>query len=81
MIKKENFNKSVMAIHDLIIHIKIMTVNNVLHGEMYNFIDDVEYLPQLITSEEDQTNLFEEELRKICEKYSLMAIFNKYSGK
>ncbi len=81
MIKKENFNKSVTAIHDLIIQIKIMTVNNIEHREMYNFIDDVEYLPQLITSEEEQTDLFENELRKICEKYNLMPIFNKYNGK
>lgn len=55
-------------------------MSNVQHGEMYNFIDDVEYLPQLITSEEEQTNLFEEELRKICEKYNLMPVFEKYSN-
>lgn len=81
MIKNENLNRSVIAVHDLIIHVKIMTVNNIPHGEMYSFIDDIEYLPQLITNEEEQSNLFEEELRKICEKYNLMPIFKKYSEK
>ncbi|BEV03459.1 hypothetical protein [Chryseobacterium gambrini] len=56
-----------------------MSVNKVLHKEMYDFIDEIEYLPQLIVSEEDQTELFDNELISICEKYNLTNILNKYN--
>jgi len=78
MIRQENHTKSIEAIHDLIIQIKLMTVFNKSHLEMYHFIDDVEYLPQLMMTDEDQTALFEEELEKICKKYNLITIFEKY---
>jgi len=45
---------------------------------MYNFIDAIEYLPQLMMGEEDKTALFEEELEKICLKYNLIAVLEKY---
>jgi hypothetical protein len=80
MIRQENHNSSIEAIHSLIIQIKLMTVNNKPHLEMYHFIDDIEYLPQLIVSDEDQTALFDEQLEKICQKYNLFAIFNKYKN-
>ncbi|MBL7879674.1 MAG: hypothetical protein JNN23_07415 [Chryseobacterium gambrini] len=56
-----------------------MSVNKVPHKEMYDFIDEIEYLPQLIVSEEDQTELFDNELIRICEKYNLTNILNKYN--
>ncbi|MFY7844836.1 hypothetical protein [Chryseobacterium gambrini] len=56
-----------------------MSVNKVPHKEMYDFIDEIEYLPQLIVSEEDQTELFDNELIRICEKYNLTNILSKYN--
>lgn len=79
MVRNRSFNKLILAIHDLMIHVKIMSVNKVLHKEMYDFIDEIEYLPQLIVSEEDQTELFDNELIRICEKYNLTNILSKYN--
>lgn len=79
MVRNRSFNKLILVIHDLMIHVKIMSVNKVPHKEMYDFIDEIEYLPQLIVSEEDQTKLFDNELIRICEKYNLTNILSKYN--
>ncbi len=79
MVRNRSFNKLILVIHDLMIHVKIMSVNKVPHKEMYDFIDEIEYLPQLIVSEEDQTELFDNELIRICEKYNLTNILSKYN--
>ncbi|WP_312090936.1 hypothetical protein [Chryseobacterium sp.] len=79
MVRNKSFNKLTNVIHDLMIHVKIMTVNNAPYKEMYDFIDEIEYLPQLIVSKEDQTELFDNELIRICEKYNLPNILNKYN--
>ncbi|WP_336733131.1 hypothetical protein [Chryseobacterium sp. VD8] len=79
MVRNKNFNNLINVIHDLMIYVKIMTVNKVSHKEMYDFIDEIEYLTQLIVSEEDQTELFDNGLIRICEKYNLTNIFNKYN--
>lgn len=78
MIRPEKHTQSIEAIHDLIIQIKLMTVFKKPHLEMYHFIDEVEYLPQLMMSEEDKTALFEEELDNICLKYNLISVLEKY---
>ena len=78
MIRPEKHIQSIEAIHNLIIQVKLMTVFNKPHLEMYNFIDEVEYLPQLMMFEEDKTALFEEELEKICLKYNLISVLEKY---
>lgn len=78
MIRPEKHIQSIEAIHNLIIQLKVMTVFNKPHLEMYNFIDAIEYLPQLMMGEVDKTALFEEELEKICLKYNLISVLEKY---
>lgn len=78
MIKEEKLNKSIEVIHDLIIKTKIKAVNNESHEEIYNFLDDIEYLPQLILDEKDMTTIFKDELEKICEKYNFSSLLNKW---
>lgn len=78
MIKEEKIRKSISAIHSLLIKIKMMTVNNTSHLEMYNFIDDVEYLPQLILDQDDKTMVFEKYLEEICEKFDIPEIIKRY---
>ncbi len=55
-----------------------MTVNNSSYLEIYNLIDDLEYLPQLITDKEDRTDLFDQSLKKLCKKYNFLDVIHKY---
>lgn len=80
MIKENKLKKSVAAIHDLLIKVKLMTVQNSSHLEMYNLIDDLEYLPQLIIEQEDTTHLFEQFLKELCEKFNFPDVIKKYES-
>lgn len=80
MIKQENFIKSIEIIHRLLIHLKIMNVNNKSHTEMYNFIDELEYLLLLMLEEEDKTELFEYHLNKICKENKVLFVWEKYKN-
>lgn len=80
MIKEKKLKKSIEAMHDLLIKLKVMTVNNSPHLEMYNLIDDLEYLPQLMTDEEDRTDLFDQSLKELCRKYNFSDVIKKYEG-
>ncbi|HBV15071.1 GTP-binding protein EngB [Chryseobacterium carnipullorum] len=80
MINEEKLKKSITAIHDLLIKIKIMTVNNSSHLEMYNLIDDLEYLPLLILEQEDRTDIFNDALKDLCEKHNFLDVIKKYEN-
>lgn len=80
MINPIKEKKAIVVIHDLLIQLKIMSVNNKPHLEMYNFIDKLEYLPQLIIDDEDRTLIFDQCIEKLCEDHNLPLIIHRYKN-
>ena len=64
MITPEKNRRAIKAIHNLMIRLKINIVQELPHRELYNHIDELEYLPILLLNKEDSTQEFEEYLKK-----------------
>lgn len=64
MIPPEKNRRAIKAIHNLMIRLKINIVQELPHRELYNLIDELEYLPILLLNKEDRTQEFEEYLKK-----------------
>ena len=60
------------------IRLKINIVQELPHRELYNLIDELEYLPILLLNKEDRTQEFEEYLEKICSQFQCMRIWEQY---
>ena len=78
MIPPEKNRRAIKAIHNLMIRLKINIVQELPHRELYNLIDELEYLPILLLYKEDRTQEFEEYLEKICSQFQCMRIWEQY---
>ena len=78
MIPPEKNRRAIKAIHNLMIRLKINIVQELPHRELYNLIDELEYLPILLLNKEDRTKEFEENLKKICSQFQCMRIWEQY---
>ena len=78
MIPPEKNRRAIKAIHNLMIPLKINIVQELPHRELYNLIDELEYLPILLLNKEDRTQEFEEYLEKICSQFQCMRIWEQY---
>ena len=78
MIPPEKNRRAIKAIHNLMIRLKINIVQELPHRELYNLIDELEYLPILLLNKEDKTQEFEEYLEKICSQFQCMRIWEQY---
>ena len=81
MIPPEKNRRAIKAIHNLMIRLKINIVQELPHRELYNLIDELEYLPILLLNKEDSTREFEEYLKKICSQFQCMHIWEQYQDK
>lgn len=79
MVKNEI--KSLEALHFAIIHIKMMVSRGNTLNEIYHYVDEIEYLPQLMLANEDKTLLFEEHLEKISKNFNVINLVSKYKSK
>ena len=80
MIPPEKNRRAIKAIHNLMIRLKINIVQELPHRELYNLIDELEYLPILLLNKEDRTQEFEEYLEKICSQFQCMRIWEQYQN-
>ena len=80
MIPPEKNRRAIKAIHNLMIRLKINIVQELPHRELYNLIDELEYLPILLLNKEDRTKEFEEYLEKICSQFQCMRIWEQYQN-
>ena len=78
MIPPEKNRRAIKAIHNLMIRLKINIVQELPHKELYNLIDELEYLPILLLNKEDRTQEFEEYLKKNCSQFQCMCIWEQY---
>lgn len=78
MINPLKFTRALEAIHGLIIESRIYVGEKKSYDSIFEFIDELEYLPTLILQDKDLTNEFNDYLLFICEKYKIMRIYNKY---
>ena len=76
MIPPEKNRRAIKAIHNLMIRLKINIVQELPHKELYNLIDELEYLPILLLNKEE----FEEYLKKICSQFQCMRIWEQYQN-
>ena len=54
MIEKEKQEKASRVIHNSIIHIKMMIVKEKTPREIFDYVNEIEYLPQLLLSKENK---------------------------
>ena len=80
MITPKKNRRAIKAIHNLMIRLKINIVQELPHRELYNLIDELEYLPILLLNKEDRTQEFEEYLEKICSQFQCMRIWEQYQN-
>ena len=80
MIPPEKNRRAIKAIHNLMIRLKINIVQELPHRELYNLIDELEYLPILLLNKEDRTQEFEEYLKNIFSQLQCMLILEKYQN-
>jgi len=78
MITPKKNRRAIKAIHNLMIRLKINIVQELPHRELYNLIDELEYLPILLLNKEDRTQEFEEYLKKNCSQFQCMRIWEQY---
>ena len=78
MIPPKKNRRAIKAIHNLMIRLKINIVQELPHRELYNLIDELEYLPILLLNKEDRTQEFEEYLKKNCSQFQCMRIWEQY---
>jgi hypothetical protein len=77
---KENNNKAILAIQDLIIRARNLAYQNHSHKDLAEFLDALEYLPGLMLENMDNSDLFEKFLEDLCSRYNYPEIINKYKG-
>ena len=77
MVQREKTQKAILAIHNLIIRAR-MLVFDFSKEQMFELLDEIEYLPALILIEENETILFENYLKNVCEKYKFTDILRRY---
>ena len=76
MIPPKKNRPAIKAIHNLMIRLKINIVQELPHRELYNLIDELEYLPILLLNKEDRTQEFEEYLKKFVHNSNVCAFGN-----
>lgn len=70
--------KALKAIHSLIIETRIMVGNKEGYDQIFNLLDDLEYLPALLLEKKDNKEMFNSYLKEMCESYKLNHIYNRY---
>lgn len=70
--------KAIKAIHSLIIEVRIMVGNKEDNEQIFNILDELEYLPALLLENKDNTEVFNSYLKGICETYNLNHIYKRY---
>lgn len=78
MIIEKKHRAEIDAIRDLIIHGRWLTFEGISKDLMIDFLDKVEYLPELVLNEKSTTQSFEEYLQMICENFDCMEILVRY---
>jgi len=81
MVDDKKLGDAILAIHDLIIRARIMAFEKVSNEVMFDFLDELEYLPALILeNKRENTKRFEEYLEFICNRYNCPGILIKYKN-
>ncbi|WON95078.1 hypothetical protein [Sphingobacterium sp. UGAL515B_05] len=81
MVDEKKLRDAILAIHDLIIRARLMAFEKVSNEVMFDFLDDLEYLPALILEDKrENTKRFEEYLESICNRYDYPGILIKYKN-
>lgn len=78
MIENQKQKKAIQAIQDLIVKARNFSCQNMSYERLAEFLDDLEYLPSLIVEDKDNTTLFEDYLRDICDRNCCMDVFIRY---
>ena len=78
MIDKEKEKIALIAIQDLLVKGRQLSFEGIVGQEMFNYFDELHYLPYLIYDDENQTLFFESYLKGICERYRCMEVWNRY---
>ncbi|MDO4728762.1 MAG: GTP-binding protein EngB [Bacteroidota bacterium] len=78
MVKEKKQEKALRAIHNSIRHIKMMILQGKTNEEIFNYVDEIEYLPQLLLSKTNATDIFEQQLEKISEKFDYQSLWLRY---
>ncbi|MFD2520351.1 hypothetical protein [Emticicia soli] len=73
--KEINLHKAIEAIQALIIEAKVMATQEKSHLEIYNFLDELEYLPFLLI---DKKETFADYLKEVCKKFNCEKIYKKF---
>lgn len=81
MVDEEKLRDAILAIHDLVIRARMMAFEKVSNEVIFDFLDDLEYLPALILEDKrENTKRFEEYLESICNRYDYPGILIKYKN-
>lgn len=75
MVKKEK--SALQALHLLIIKGRMMAWEN-NSTQLFEFLDELEYLPALMLEEENQSKMFEEYLEAICIKRKCPEVYHQF---
>lgn len=78
MIENQKQRKAIQAIQELIVKARNYSYQNMPYERLAVFLDDLEYLPSLIVEDKDNTILFEDNLRDICDRNCCMDVFIRY---
>lgn len=78
MVKDEKQEKALRAIHNSIIHIKMMILKGKTYKEIFNYVDEIEYLPLLLLSKTNDTDIFEQQLEEISKKFDYHSLWLRY---
>lgn len=79
MIQKEKQEKALKSIHNSIIHIKMMILKEKTPKEIFDYVDEIEYLPSLLLSKKDNTIIFEQHLENISKNFDVPFLWKYYN--
>lgn len=81
MIEKNKNEKALRIIHKSIVHIKMMISQEKKIDEIFKYVDEIEYLPLLLLSKDDETKIFEQQLKKISKEFEAPSLWLGYNEK
>ncbi|ASF42597.1 MULTISPECIES: GTP-binding protein EngB [Capnocytophaga] len=81
MIREEKRDNAVLAIQQLVIEARVFTSQRREYEEIYDLLDEIEYLAGLLLIKDNITDTFEVFLEGICKKRGFQRIWDYYIGK
>ena len=79
MIQSDKYENSLYALQGILIKARDLAYQSD-DGEMLaKLLDYAEYLPRLIASKEDNTNIFEDMIQEIAENFDIAFVADRYN--